>query len=129
VRTEPQAEGLARTLASLGRAVTAVLLFEVPDEELVRRLGGRTVCEGCQTPYTEREPGSACERCGGTLVRRKDDEPAAIRNRLGVYQAQTEPVIGWYRRQGTPMLAIDATGAVDEVTGRALEALRRLRER
>jgi adenylate kinase len=129
VRTEPQAEGLARALGELGRCVTAVLLFEVADDELVRRLGGRTVCERCQTPYTGREPGETCEKCGGTLVRRQDDEPEAIRNRLAVYQAQTAPVIEWYRRHGTPMLAIEATGTVDEVTTRALDALRRLRGR
>ena len=127
VRTEPQAEGLARVLGELGRSVSAVLLFEVDDEELVRRLGGRTVCDRCQTPYTGREPGTSCERCGGVLVRRKDDEPEAIRNRLAVYQDQTAPVIDWYRRAGTPLLAIDAIGALDDVTARALEALRRLR--
>ena len=129
VRTDPQAEGLARVLGELDRAVTAVLLFEIADDELVRRLAGRTVCDRCQTPFTGREPGEACEKCGGTLVRRKDDEPEAVRNRLAVYQAQTAPVIEWYRRQGTPMLAIDATGTVDEVTARALGALRQLRGR
>ena len=127
VRTEPQAEGLARALGDLGRSVSAVLLFDVDDEELVRRLGGRTVCDRCQTPYTGREPGTSCERCGGVLVRRKDDEPEAIRNRLAVYQDQTAPVIDWYRRAGTPLLAIDAIGAVDDVTARALDALRRVR--
>ena len=127
VRTEPQAEGLAGALGELGRAVTAVLLFEVDDDELVRRLGGRTVCDRCQTPYTGREPGTSCERCGGVLVRRKDDEPEAIRNRLAVYQGQTAPVVDWYRRAGTPLLAIDAIGPVDDVTARALDALRRVR--
>jgi adenylate kinase len=126
VRTEPQADGIERTLGELGRQVDAVLLFDVPDEELVRRLGGRTVCERCQTPYTGREPGETCEKCGGTLVRRKDDEPEAIRNRLAVYQEQTAPVVDWYRRNHTTLLRIDATGSMDEVTERALEALRRL---
>jgi len=129
VRTEPQAEGLARVLGELDRTVSAVLLFEIADDELVRRLGGRTVCDRCQTPFTGREPGETCEKCGGTLVRRKDDEPDALRNRLAVDQAQTAPVIEWYRRQGTPMLGIAATGTVDEVTARALGALRQLRGR
>jgi adenylate kinase len=127
VRTEPQADGIERTLEELGRQVDAVILFEIAEEELVRRLGGRTVCDRCQTPYTGREPGTACERCGGALVRRKDDEPEAIRNRLAVYQAQTAPVIDWYRRNHTALLPIDATGSMDEVTERALEALRSLR--
>jgi adenylate kinase len=125
VRTVPQAEGLEQAVTELGRRVDAVLLFDVDTDELVRRLSGRTVCERCQTPYTGREPGTACDKCGGTLVRRKDDEPEAIRNRLAVYQEQTAPVIDWYRRNGTPLVQIDATGPLDDVTQRALEALRR----
>ena len=123
VRTTPQAEGLARTLDELGRRVDAVLLFQVAEDELVRRLSGRTVCEACQTPYTGREPGTACDKCGGTLVRRKDDEPDAVRNRLRVYDAQTAPVIQWYRDHGTPVLEIDAVGELDAVERRALDAL------
>lgn len=123
VRTVPQAEGLEQALGSLERKVDAVLFFDVPDEELVRRLGGRTVCEKCQTPYTGRDPKTACPACGGALVRRKDDEPEAVRNRLAVYQKQTAPVLEWYRKHGTPVRTIDAVGTPDEVTRRALEAL------
>ena len=101
----------------------AVLLFDVPDEELVQRLSGRTVCDSCQTPYTGREPGSKCEKCGGTLVRRKDDEPAAVRNRLAVYQKQTAPVIDWYSRDGARMITIDAVGSTNDVLQRAMTAL------
>lgn len=123
VRTVAQAAGLQRVLKELGRRLDAVLTFEVPDEELVRRLSGRTVCESCQTPYTGREPGSACEKCGGRLVRRKDDEPEAVRNRLAVYQKQTAPVIEWYRRDGARLVSIDAVGTTTEVMNRALRAL------
>jgi adenylate kinase len=123
VRTVPQAEGLERVLAELDRTVDAVLLFEVPDEELVRRLSGRTICEKCQTPYTGREAGSICPKCGGTLVRRKDDDPDAVRRRLQVYRAQTAPVIEWYRANGTTLIPVDATGSPDEVTQRVIEAL------
>ena len=125
VRTEPQAAGLQRALRELGRQVDAVLSFEVPDEELVKRLSGRTVCDSCQTPYTGREPGSRCEKCGGTLVRRTDDEPAAVRNRLAVYQRQTAPVIQWYQRDGAQLLPIDAVGSTSDVLNRALAALGR----
>lgn len=125
VRTEPQAEGLQRVLVELGRRLDAVLTFEVPDEELVKRLSGRTVCESCQTPYTGREPGSKCDKCGGTLVRRKDDEPDAIRNRLAVYKQQTEPVIEWYRGDGARVVVIDAVGSTKDVLNRALSALDR----
>ena len=88
--------GCRQLLAKLGRTLTAVVVFEIDDDELVRRISGRTVCESCQTPYTDREPGTRLSKCGGKLVRRADDEPEAVRNRLVVYQAQTAPVITWY---------------------------------
>ena len=125
VRTVPQAEGLGMMLAEIGKKVDKVLLFDVDDEELVKRLSTRTVCESCQTPYMGREPGSKCEKCGGRLVRRKDDEPEAIRNRLEVYRTQTAPVIDWYGDQKMKVLKIAADGPVEEVTSRALEALQK----
>ena len=73
VRTVPQAKGLAKAVGELGKQVSAVLYFDIDDEEIVRRLAGRTVCETCQTPYTGREAGSKCDKDGGTLIRRKDD--------------------------------------------------------
>ncbi len=123
VRTVPQAEGLGLMLAELGKKVQSVLLFKVDDDELVARLSGRTVCEKCQTPYRGREPGETCEKCGGRLVRRKDDEPESIRNRLSVYRAQTEPVIDWYKKHDGKIIEIDAAGALEEVTARAMKAL------
>ena len=125
VRTVPQAEGLTKVLAGLKRKLDAVLSFEIDNDEIVQRLGGRTVCEKCQTPYTGRNAGDTCDKCGGTLVRRKDDEPDAIRNRLRVYEQQTAPVFDWYSRNGTRMATVKAVGTVDEVTKRALKALGR----
>jgi adenylate kinase len=123
VRTVPQAEGLGIMLAEIGKKVDRILLFSVDDEQLVKRLSKRTVCQNCQTPYMGREPGSTCEKCGGTLVRRRDDEPEAIRNRLEVYRTQTEPVVGWYDEHKMKVIKVDADGPVDEVTARAMEAL------
>lgn len=123
VRTVPQAKELGIMLAELGRGVDKVLLFEISDDKLTERLSGRTVCEKCQTPYMGLEPGAKCERCGATVIRRKDDEPEAIRNRLKVYRAQTAPVIEWYGENGMKVHKIDADGAVDDVTRRAVEAL------
>ncbi|MEO5902939.1 MAG: adenylate kinase [Gemmatimonadaceae bacterium] len=123
VRTVPQAEGLTQMLAELGRRVDKFLLFDVPEDELVKRLGGRVVCDSCQTPYKGLEPGTACEKCGGKLVRRKDDEPESIRNRLKVYQAQTEPVIEWTKVKMMDLVKIDATGEVDEITERTMKGL------
>ena len=124
VRTVPQADGLSTMLAELGRKVDKYLLFDVSDDELVQRLGGRTVCDTCQTPFRGLEPGSRCEKCGGTLVRRKDDEPESIRNRLKVYRDQTEPVIKWVKDRQMEVVEIDAAGDLDEITERAMKALK-----
>jgi adenylate kinase len=125
VRTVPQAEGLERMMRELGRRVDAVLLFDAPEEEIVRRLSGRTTCERCQTPYRGREPGESCDKCGGHLVRRPDDEPEAVRNRLRVYREQTAPVLDWYRRNGVRFVEVNAAGSPEEVTERVLRALGR----
>ena len=127
VRTVPQAEGLQRVLADLGRELGAVVAFEIEDDEIVRRISGRVVCDVCQTPFTGYEPGTPCPKegapDGGHLVRRKDDEPEAVRTRLEVYRAQTLPVLQWYQAHGATVRTIDAVGGVDEVTTRALGAL------
>jgi adenylate kinase len=125
VRTTPQADGLRDALTDLGRAVDAVLLFEIDEEELVRRLSGRTTCDACQRPFFGRQPGETCESNGvvGTLVRRKDDEPDAVRKRLEVYRLQTSPVINWYKDHGANIVQIDALGTLEEVEARMLTAL------
>jgi adenylate kinase len=123
VRTVPQAEGLDRLLGELGRPLTGVILFEISDEELVRRISGRTVCDRCQTPYTGLEPGTRCEKCGGTLVRRRDDEPDAVRNRLRVYQTQTAPVLSWYQSHGAQVVRVNALGTPDQVAARVTAGL------
>lgn len=124
VRTIPQAEGLEQMLESLDRALDAVLMFDVATDELVRRLSGRTTCSLCQRPFLGREPGEGCGCAeGGVLVRRKDDEPEAVRKRLDVYHAQTAPVIDWYRRNGARIVEINAVGTLDEVEARALAGL------
>ncbi|MBA3888962.1 MAG: adenylate kinase [Gemmatimonadaceae bacterium] len=125
VRTVPQAEGLDRLMRELGRRVDAVLCFDIDNDEIVERLSGRMVCGKCQHPHSGGEPGAPCTApgCDGTLVRRKDDEPDAIRNRLAVYEAQTAPVLDWYRSKGTRIAMVDAVGDVDAVTQRARIAL------
>jgi adenylate kinase len=127
VRTVPQAEGLSDVLSALHRRLDRVLLFEIPEELLVARLSGRTMCDACQTPFTGRLPGEIHAECvkspKGTLVRRKDDEPEAVRNRLRVYEAQTAPVIAWYRAHGAKIATINAVGTPDEVTRRAYAAV------
>lgn len=123
VRTVPQAEGLAKMLDSLGRRLDAVLVFDIDNEEIVRRLSDRTVCENCQTPYTGRKVGDVCDKCGGTLVRRKDDDPEAIRTRLRVYDDETAPVLDWYNKNGDRVAVVNAVGEIGDITSRALDAL------
>ncbi|HXD23789.1 MAG TPA: adenylate kinase [Gemmatimonadaceae bacterium] len=127
VRTVPQAEGLAGVLRTLGRKLDVVMLFEIPDDLLVARLSARTVCDACSTPFTGRSPGETHTDCPkspkGKLMRRKDDEPDAVRNRLRVYQAQTAPVIAWYASQGANVARVDAVGTMEEVGKRARKAV------
>ena len=123
VRTVPQAQGLETMLDSLGRKLDAVLAFDIDNDEIVRRLSDRTVCENCQTPYTGRKVGDVCDKCGGALMRRKDDDPDAIRTRLRVYDDETAPVLDWYKRNGDRVAVVNAVGAVDDITARALDAL------
>lgn len=127
VRTTPQADGLQSALAALGRAVDAVLLFDIDEEELIRRLSGRTTCDVCQRPFFGREPGQLCNVDGhepqGTLIRRKDDEPDAIRKRMQVYRDQTAPVVNWYETHGAKLVHIDALGSLEEVEARVSAGL------
>lgn len=124
VRTVPQAEGLDALCAELGRRVDAVLEFAIEDDEIVQRISSRLVDDRTGTPYTGFAPGAPSpDGSGGTLVRRKDDEPEAVRNRLSVYRAQTLPVLDWYRARGAAVRTIDAVGGVHEVTARALAVL------
>jgi adenylate kinase len=130
VRTVPQAKGLEKVLADLGRSLGAVLVFDIPDDEIVTRISSRLTCDKCSAPYTGSEPGASCDSVGcasgqggGTLIRRKDDEPTAVRTRLEAYHKSTEPVMLWYQQNGARIATIDAVGAIDEITSRARHAL------
>ncbi len=99
-RTVAQAEALDKALDELGKPLDAVVNLEVDEEEIVWRLSGRRVCPNCGEPYhIESKPSAKdgiCDKCGSALVHRSDDQPDAIRNRLKVYNQQTEPVLGYY---------------------------------
>ena len=129
VRTVPQAEGLVQVLQDLGRKLDHVVLFEVAEDELVARLSARTVCDACQAPFMGRTPGEAHDGCpkspAGHLARRMDDEPEAVRHRLRVYEAQTAPVIDWFRAHRQHIAGVDAEGSLDAVTARMLAAVGR----
>ena len=118
-RTIPQAEGLNALLEELGRPLGAVLVLEVADEALIRRLSGRRSCSECGAVYNvyfepPRRDGE-CDACGGTLVQRPDDEPATVRRRLEVYQEQTAPLLEFYAADTVPVHRLDGDRPVDAV--------------
>jgi adenylate kinase len=125
-RTVPQAEALAVILDELGTPLDVVLELQVDDEEVIRRLSGRRTCRNCgHVWHVEFDPPAKeniCDVCGGELFQRDDDLPETIRRRLEVYAEQTAPLVGFYSSAGL-LRAIKASGSVDEITGRAIEAL------
>jgi adenylate kinase len=111
-RTLEQAGALKQQLAEMGRRVTAVLLIDTPDEEVVRRLSGRRVCvKSGHLYHVEFDPpkhDEVCDQDGSRLIRRDDDDPEVVRNRLRVYHEQTEPLVEYYDEEGI-MRRIDGT--------------------
>lgn len=125
-RTVPQAEGLARILTGQSVTIDAVVLIEVPEDELIRRAAGRRTCEKCGRVYHVEwnpPPGSDCE-CGGALVQRKDDLPDTVKARLVTYRTQTEPLKDHYSSQGR-LAIVDGMGDPDEVHRRIMRAFGR----
>jgi adenylate kinase len=119
-RTEPQAEALERKLDELGRSVSVVILIDVADEEVVRRLGGRRQCPNGHIFHTEFDPPEkegVCDVDGEPLEVRDDDRPEVIRNRLAQYQEKTEPLIGYYESRGV-LDRVDGDRPPEEVTDR-----------
>jgi adenylate kinase len=130
-RTTAQAEGLREVLANLGRAVDRVVLFEAPDDTLVKRLSGRRSCPDCGAVYNVHfsppRLAGKCDRCGAGLVHRSDDEPETVRRRLAVYRDQTAPLVSFYEKEGSPLERIRADRSVDDVYAdfrAALEVIR-----
>ncbi|MGE5288405.1 MAG: adenylate kinase [Micromonosporaceae bacterium] len=126
-RNVPQAETLKKMLAEWDTRLDLVLELVVDDDEVVRRLSGRRTCRRCgrvwHVLFDPPARPDTCDDCGGELFQRDDDREETIRHRLEVYQEQTSPLISFYADEGT-LLGIDATGPVEEVTARALGALR-----
>jgi adenylate kinase len=103
-RTIGQAEALTQILKELGQELDAVVYFDVPEAELLRRLTGRRVCRQCGSTFhmvsaPPAKPG-VCDRCGGPLYQREDDSEATVANRLRVYERQTAPLLDYYRDRG-----------------------------
>jgi adenylate kinase len=127
-RNVPQAETLKKMLAEWGLRLDLVIELVVDNDEVIRRLSGRRTCRTCgrvwHIAFDPPSRSDRCDECGGELFQRDDDREETIRHRLEVYQKQTQPLISFYADEGI-LLGIDATGPVDDVTDRALVALRR----
>jgi adenylate kinase len=129
-RTVAQAEALGDALDRRGRSLTATLVLEVPDDELIRRLSGRRICaKNGHVYHVEFDPpkiAGVCDQDGSRLVQREDDKPDTIRKRLAVYHEQTEPLIQWYDERGL-VRRFDGTRSADEVHGHIRATLATLR--
>ncbi|MGW2637624.1 adenylate kinase [Streptomyces sp. NPDC001348] len=128
-RNVSQAEALDELLESEGITLDAVLDLEVPEEEVVKRIAGRRICRKesahvFHVTYSPPKREGVCDVCGGELYQRDDDSEETVRKRLEVYHTQTEPIIDYYKTQGL-VVTISSLGPVDEVTKRALDALKR----
>ena len=129
-RTIPQAEALNAVLEPLGRRLTAVLSIEAPDEEVIRRLSGRRMCEKKGHVYhvefdPPKNPGF-CDQDGSVLVQREDDREETVRHRLHVFHEQTKPLIDYYEKRGL-LRRFDGTRSPEEVHGHIRATLATLR--
>jgi adenylate kinase len=126
-RNVPQAETLKKQLMDWDRRLTVVLELVVDEDEVVRRLSGRRTCRRCERVwhimFDPPTRDGICDACGGELFQRDDDREETVRHRLEVYKKQTAPLVAYYADEGI-LIGIDATGPVEEITERALAALR-----
>ena len=117
-RTIPQAEALDKALTAIGESVDYAINVEVPDENIVRRMGGRRACVGCGATYhivySPNKVEGKCDTCGGDLIIRDDDKPETVQNRLAVYHEQTQPLIDYYTNKGI-IAEVDGTQDMNDV--------------
>jgi adenylate kinase len=117
-RTLGQAEALDRMLAEMNQPLTTVIAIAVPDEEVVRRLSGRRQCKNCGTgfhiAFNKPKKDGICDKCGGELYQRDDDNEQTIRSRLKVYYEQTSPLLDYYRERNL-LNEVDGVGSIDQI--------------
>ena len=125
-RTIPQAEALTAALEKLGTSIDYAINVEVPDENILRRMGGRRACLSCGATYhiefnpTKKE--GTCDVCGAETVLRDDDKPETVQKRLDVYHAQTQPLIDYYTKAGK-LAEVDGTQNMDDVFAAIVDLL------
>lgn len=121
-RTIQQAEALD----AMGTKIDLVLDIEVPDEAIVERMSGRRLCSACGATYHVKfnpsEDGVTCDKCGAELTLRKDDKPEVVEHRLGVYHAETEPLVVYYKSKDL-LVTVDGQQTPAEVTAEIMKVL------
>ena len=125
-RTLEQAKTLDQTLSNQKKAIDKAIYIDVDSEELLKRLSGRWTCRQCQAVYHEiaspPKVAGKCDKCGGELYQRPDDNEKTIRERLKVYFAQTTPLLDYYKASGK-LIRVDGQLSIDEVTKQIVIAL------
>ncbi|MBQ1801822.1 MAG: adenylate kinase [Lachnobacterium sp.] len=117
-RTIPQAEALENALTAAQQTMDYAINVDVPDENIIKRMGGRRACLNCGATYhVEFNPTKVegvCDSCGSEIVLREDDKPETVKNRLNVYHNQTQPLIDFYNKKGI-LKTVDGTQSLDKV--------------
>lgn len=131
-RTIGQAEALDQLLREQGQRVDKAIYIDVPEEELIARLSARRICRNCQTPYhlissPPRESGK-CDKCGGELYQRSDDNPETVKERLNVFFAQTMSVLDFYEEQ-QKLIRVDGNRGIEAVAQDVLATVREAERR
>jgi len=125
-RTIPQAEALDKALEAMGQKVDYAIDVNVPDENIIHRMGGRRACVGCGATYhLEYAPTKVegiCDTCGKELILRDDDKPETVKKRLSVYHEQTQPLIDYYTNAGI-LKTVDGTVDINDVFAAIVEIL------
>jgi len=118
-RTIAQAEGVDAMLSELNRPIDAVIILDVDDEALIKRLSGRRSCPNCATVFNiyfdPPKDDGRCDRCGSELIQRADDAQDTVVRRLEVYKRQTAPIIDYYEKHGVAVQHVDGERSIDEV--------------
>lgn len=117
-RTIPQAEALDAALEKLGEKMDYAINVDVPDENIISRMGGRRACVGCgatyHVAYNPPKTENICDSCGEKLILRDDDKPETVKKRLDVYHEQTQPLIDYYKQEGI-LAEVDGTQDMEKV--------------
>ena len=125
-RTIPQAESLDAALEKLGEKIDYAVNVEVPDENIINRMGGRRACVGCgatyHVVYNPTKVEGVCDACGEKLILRDDDKPETVQKRLAVYHDQTQPLIDYYKKSSV-LRDVDGTVDMDDVFAAIVDIL------